>query len=469
MIENERLLHIQLNKQASFVLLTESQRRCMCWHVVFAFSFRWRKEPEAPLHATLGLLWVTPGQVPRNPELLPTWGQPTSRCLPLLWTLKECVSVSLACWGCWGLVWLPLHGPAWSSAPPWLCGPVRTSVLPFFLLFCLVRTAFDAHRIAKINRLSLWLQHQLKPALAGGAGPEGLPSLPQTSAARSHPGCPLSCGRASPSRSRPAWVGEWLGLKPSTELLTHPFIYLLQFLLGKPFPSPVHSAVAREPVWAPRGCFDLRAFSGALMPLLRWSPLQRILRCLHKNPWKRKPLSSLQQVKRGGAHAADLRAGACAGVEGSVRWQDLPWCVHRRIWAAASSCGAGRWVHVVETELCQSKRWGLWYHHWKRFSESPFATVGITADAKEAAPSSLQSSSSWGAWAPSHQGGSGCPQWVLPKRNSNGDPQDPSLHVTAGSGLNRWESQRCMKRVWRGAGERVEGCSCVTLWIDTMD
>lgn len=53
LIENEWLLRIQLNKQASFVLLTESQQRCMCWHVVFAFCFRWRKGPEAPLRATL--------------------------------------------------------------------------------------------------------------------------------------------------------------------------------------------------------------------------------------------------------------------------------------------------------------------------------------------------------------------------------------------------------------------------------
>ena len=78
---------------------------------------------------------------------------------------------------------------------------------PFFS-FCLLRTAFDTHLIAKINRLSPWLQHQLKPALAGGTGPEGLPSLPQTLAARSYSGSPLSRGRASPSHSHPTWVGE---------------------------------------------------------------------------------------------------------------------------------------------------------------------------------------------------------------------------------------------------------------------
>ena len=56
---------------------------------------------------------------------------------------------------------------------------------------------------------------------------------------------------------------------------------------------------------------------------------------------KIKPLFSFQQVKCGGAHAADLKSGACTGAEGLVRLQGLAWYTHRRSRAAASSCGAG--------------------------------------------------------------------------------------------------------------------------------
>lgn len=121
---------------------------------------------------------------------------------------------------------------------------------------------------------------------------------------------------------------------------------------------------------------------------------------------------SFQQVKRGRARAVDLRASACTGVGGLLCLQGLDCCMHRRSWVAASSCGAGWWVCVVETEYYQSKCWDLCYHHWKCFSESPLASVRITFDAREVAPEALQSclcslapgSSDWRTQAPSGKG-----------------------------------------------------------------
>lgn len=45
---------------------------------------------------------------------------------------------------------------------------------------------------------------------------------------------------------------------------------------------------------------------------------------------KRKPLFSFHWDKSGGAHAADLRAGACTAAEGLVRWQGLAWCMRKK-------------------------------------------------------------------------------------------------------------------------------------------
>lgn len=48
---------------------------------------------------------------------------------------KPIHTAALVCWHCWRPVWLPLHSPAWSSAPPWLCGSVRSLVFLFFFSF----------------------------------------------------------------------------------------------------------------------------------------------------------------------------------------------------------------------------------------------------------------------------------------------------------------------------------------------
>lgn len=72
---------------------------------------------------------------------------------------------------------------------------------------------------------------------------------------------------------------------------------------------------------------------------------------------KTNPLFSFQQVMCSGAHAADLRSGACTGAEGLVHLQDLAWCTHRnQLPHPAVVLGE---VHVVEMELFQSKCWGL--------------------------------------------------------------------------------------------------------------
>lgn len=72
---------------------------------------------------------------------------------------------------------------------------------------------------------------------------------------------------------------------------------------------------------------------------------------------KTNSLFSCQQVMCSGAHAANLRSGACTGTEGLVHLQDLAWCTHRN-WLLHPAMVLGE-VRVVEMELFQSKCWGL--------------------------------------------------------------------------------------------------------------
>lgn len=158
------------------------------------------------------------GTAPCDTEHLLSPRHPTEWCLPLFWMLLgvlawDCSnpspSIALVRWGCWRRFWLLLLNPTWSHFHDCMA---QWGLQFSFFSFCLLRTDFGIHLTAKINRLSLWLQHQLKSALTDGTGPEDLPSFPQTSSAHSHPGYPLSCGQASPSHSCPTWVGEWLRL-----------------------------------------------------------------------------------------------------------------------------------------------------------------------------------------------------------------------------------------------------------------
>lgn len=127
------------------------------------------------------------------------------------------------------------------------------------------------------------------------------------------------------------------------------------------------------------------------------------------------PLFSFQQVKCGGAHAADTRAGAGTGAEVLMLLQGLAWCMHRR-----SSIQLWRWVVSVRNGNRALSKQVLGSlvsplkvlfrislsthgdHHWCQGS-SPWGSAKLLVQ-----PHSC--SGSWGAWAPPHQGVLSCPQ-----------------------------------------------------------
>lgn len=152
-------IYNSINKHVLFCLQTANKLHMLACGVCFLLSLR-----ERARHSTWYLLGI---QGPCNPEHYKAWGWPPM-ILTLFWMLqwvlvwdcpKHSLSTTLICWGCQDPVWSPPHSPAWSSAHPWACGPRRTSVFLYFFCFC--RIEFDTHLLAKINRLSPWLQHQL--------------------------------------------------------------------------------------------------------------------------------------------------------------------------------------------------------------------------------------------------------------------------------------------------------------------
>lgn len=82
-----------------------------------------------------------------NPEHYEAWGRPPV-VLTLFWMLQwvlvcDCPMCSFStALVCWDPVWLPPCSPTWSSAPPWVCCPRRTSVFLYFFCFC--GTVFDS-------------------------------------------------------------------------------------------------------------------------------------------------------------------------------------------------------------------------------------------------------------------------------------------------------------------------------------
>lgn len=146
-----------------------------------------------------------------------------------------------------------------------------------------------------------------------------------------------------------------------------------------------------------------------------------------------------------GAHAADLRSSACTGAEGLVHLQSLAWCTHRnQLPHPAVVLGE---VRVVEMDIFQSKCWGLWYHHWKCFSESQLAPRRITIGVREAASRVLQS------WWCSHTPASATGEHGLLLTKEGQDiPSDCSQWGTR-RGFSR--TSLCMPLLWHVSAVRI--------------